>query len=52
LILIVASFFLGCRGPVKEENRNSATASSVSLEHVASEKYIIYTKESVIYKRL
>ncbi len=48
LILIIASFFLGCRGPVKEENKNSATPSSVSLGHVASEKYIIDTKESVL----
>ena len=48
LILIIASFFLGCRGPVKEENKNNASASSVSLGHVASEKYIIDTKESVL----
>ncbi|HTF16768.1 MAG TPA: YceI family protein [Chryseolinea sp.] len=48
LILIIAPLFFGCRGPVKEENKNSATASSVSLRHVASEKYIIDTKESVL----
>jgi len=47
-ILIIASFFLGCREPVKEENKNSAMASSVLQGHVASEKYIIDTKESVL----
>jgi polyisoprenoid-binding protein YceI len=48
LILIIASFFPGCRGPVTEENKNSATASSLSL-HVADEKYfIIDKKESVV----
>ena len=48
LILTIAPLFFGCRGPVKEENKNSATASSVSLEHDASEKYIIDTNESVL----
>ena len=48
LILIIATFFFGCVGPVKKENKNNASASSVSLEHVAGEKYIIDTKESVL----
>ena len=48
LILIIASFFFGCSGPVKKENKNNASASSISLGHVASEKYIIDTKESVL----
>jgi hypothetical protein len=47
-ILIIAPFFFGCRGPVKEENKNNASASSLSL-HVGNEKYIIIdTKESVV----
>jgi hypothetical protein len=47
LILIIAPFFLGC-GPVTGENKNNASASSISL-HVGNEKYfIIDTKESVI----
>lgn len=44
LILIIAPLFFGCRGPVKEENKNNASASSVSL----GQKYIIDTKESVV----
>jgi hypothetical protein len=48
LFLVIASFFLGCRGPVKEENKNNASASSISL-HVGNDKYImIDTKESII----
>lgn len=48
LILIIAPFFFGCRGPVKEENKNNASASSLSL-HVGDEKYfIIDIKESVV----
>jgi len=47
MILIIASFIFGC-GPVKEENKNSATASSLSL-HVGDEKYVVIdTKESVV----
>jgi len=47
LILIIASFIFGC-GPVKEENKNTASASSLSL-HVGDEKYfIIDMKESVV----
>jgi polyisoprenoid-binding protein YceI len=46
LILIIAVFFFGCRGPisVKEENKNNASASSVSQ----GQKYTIDTKESVL----
>src|SRR5688572_30773029 len=48
LILIIAPFFLGCRGPVKEANKNNASASSLSL-HVGDEKYVVIdTKESVV----
>src|SRR3977135_3489297 len=47
-ILIITPFFFGCGGPVKEENKNNASASSISL-HVGNEKYfIIDTKESVV----
>lgn len=48
LILIIAPLFFGCGGPVKEENKNNASANSISL-HVGNEKYfIIDTKESVV----
>ena len=43
LILIIAPFFFGC-GPVAEQDKNNASASSVSL----GQKYIIDTKESII----
>jgi polyisoprenoid-binding protein YceI len=44
LILIITPLFFGCGGPVAEEDKNNASASSVSL----GQKYIIDTKESVI----
>ena len=46
LILSIVAFFFGCRGPVpvKEENKNNASASSVSQ----GQKYTIDTKESVL----
>ncbi|MBA0883472.1 YceI family protein [Flavobacterium undicola] len=48
LILIISSLFFGCRGPVKEENKNNAFAGYLSL-HFGNEKYfIIDTKESVV----
>jgi polyisoprenoid-binding protein YceI len=48
LTLIIAPLSFGCRGPVKEENKNNAPASSLSL-HVGNEKYfIIDTKEAVV----
>lgn len=48
LILIIAPFFFCCGEPVKEENKNNASVSSLSL-HVGDEKYfIIDTKESVV----
>jgi polyisoprenoid-binding protein YceI len=48
LILIIISLFFGCRGPVKEENNNNASESSLSL-HIGNEKYFtIDTKESVV----
>lgn len=48
LFLIIAPLFFGCGGPVKEENKNNASASSVSPGQVWGEKYIIDTKESVL----
>jgi polyisoprenoid-binding protein YceI len=49
LILIIAPLFVGCGGHVVKGNKNSASAGSVSVGHVASEKYIkIDTKESVV----
>lgn len=48
LILISASLFFGCGGPSKKENKNNASADSVSL-HAGNEKYVaIDTKESVV----
>ena len=48
LILIISPLFFGCGGPVTGENKNSASASSISL-HVGNEKYfIIDTKESIV----
>ena len=48
LILIIAALFFGCHGPVKEENKNNAQASSIPPVHVVGEKYIIDTKETVL----
>jgi polyisoprenoid-binding protein YceI len=48
LIIITSPLFFGCGGPVKEKNKNNAPSNSVSQEHVAGEKYIIDTKESVL----
>lgn len=48
LILIIAPLIFGCGGPVTGENKNNASASSISL-HVGNEKYfIIDTKETVV----
>ena len=48
LILLIVPLFLGCGGPVTKENKNNASASSLSL-HVGNEKYfIIDTKETVV----
>jgi polyisoprenoid-binding protein YceI len=48
LILTIAPLFFGCGGPVTGENKNNASASSLSL-HVGNEKYfIIDTKETVV----
>jgi polyisoprenoid-binding protein YceI len=48
LIVIIASFFFGCSRPIKEEDKNNASASSLSL-HIGDEKYIIIdTKASLI----
>lgn len=44
LILIIAPLFFGCGGPVKEENKTNASASSVSQ----GQKYMIDTTESVL----
>ena len=48
LMLIIAPLFLGCGGSGKEEKKNKASASSASPVHVAGEKYIIDTKETVL----
>lgn len=48
LILIIAPLFSACRGPEVKENKNNASASFVSSRHVANEKYVIDTKESVV----
>ena len=48
LILIIAPLFFGCRGTVKEGDRNNTSASPVSSGDVANEKYIIDTRESVV----
>ena len=48
LTLIIVPLFFGCGGPAKEENKNNASASSISL-HVGNEKYVVIdTKESVV----
>jgi polyisoprenoid-binding protein YceI len=48
LILIIAPLSFGCGGHVTGENKNNASASSISL-HVGNEKYfIIDTEESVV----
>lgn len=48
LILIITSLFFGCHEPVKKENKNNTSASSLSL-HGGDEKYVaIDTKESVV----
>ncbi len=48
LILITAPLFFGCGGTVKEENKNTASASPLSL-HAGNEKYVVIdTKESVV----
>src|SRR5688572_25320025 len=46
--LIIAPSFFAYRGPVVKENENNASASFVSLRHVANEKYVIDKKESVV----
>jgi polyisoprenoid-binding protein YceI len=48
MILIMAPLFFGCGGRVTGENKNSASASSISL-HPGNEKYfILNTKESFV----
>jgi polyisoprenoid-binding protein YceI len=47
-ILIIAPLFFGCGGRVKEENKNNASAISVSSSDVANEKYGIDKRESVV----
>ncbi len=48
LILIIIPLLFSCGGPVKEENKNKASADSLSL-HAGDEKYIkIDTKETVV----
>lgn len=48
LVLITAPLFFGCGGPVKNENKNNASANPLSL-HVGNEKYVaVDKKESVV----
>ena len=47
LILIIAFFLSAFREPVVKKSEN-ASAPPVSSRHVANEKYIIDTKESVV----
>ena len=48
LIVISIPFFFGCSGPVKGENKNNVSVSSLPL-HVGDEKYFtVDTKESVV----
>ncbi|MCI9845044.1 YceI family protein [Flavobacterium pectinovorum] len=47
LILIIAPFIFGCRGPVKEENKSNASAKSLSPA-IGNEKYTIDTKGSFV----
>lgn len=48
LILIIAPLLFGCGGPVKEENKNNASAGPLTL-HAGDEKYaVIDTNESVV----
>jgi polyisoprenoid-binding protein YceI len=44
IMLIIAPLIFGCRGPVKEENKNNASVSPV----LRGQKYMIDTKQSVI----
>lgn len=44
LILIIAPLAFGCRGPVKEKNKNNTSANSISF----GKGYHIATKESVV----
>lgn len=47
-IFIIAPFFFGCGGSVKEKDKSNASASSISL-HIGNEKYaLIDTNESVV----
>jgi len=48
VILIIALLIFGCGGPVKEEIKNNAPATSLSL-HKGDEKYVVIdTKESFV----
>ncbi|WP_199139480.1 YceI family protein [Pedobacter sp. ASV12] len=47
-VLIIASLIFGCRGPVKEADKNKAATSALSL-HAGDERYMaIDTKESTV----
>lgn len=48
LLFIIAPLFFSCNGSVKEENKNNASAKSISL-HAGDEKYVVIdTRESVV----
>jgi polyisoprenoid-binding protein YceI len=47
-VLIIATLFFSCGGPVQEENKNNAPTGSLSL-HVGNEKYVpVDKKETVV----
>ena len=47
-ILMIAPFFFGCSGTVKEKNINSSSATSISLHGANGKNFIIDTRESVV----
>lgn len=47
-IFIIAAFFSGCGGPVKEANKNNAPVNSVSLQDGNEKHVVIDTKESTV----
>ncbi|MCY1229197.1 hypothetical protein D3C87_327560 [compost metagenome] len=48
LILIIIPLLFGCHGTIKEENKNNALASSISLDVGNEKHFIIDSKESVV----
>jgi len=48
LVLIFASFFFSCRGPVKQENKSTASATSIFSRSGNEKIFVIDTKESQV----